>query len=176
MQFGVVIRLNTLKMTKFILFLFFLMIATSGAFCQDAKGMPVVERFVVPLSAVVNQHKAVLNLTLIIDSVQRGTKIFKTSWKRELTIRNETEYLNVTNDIYLKIFLVRNEEYGNKFYSWKWDLHRKDGSNFFLLADGGYEIVDVGTDYFSPGNSYSRSSEGEKPEDTLAIYCRYKFD
>ena len=101
-------------MNKLFLIFGILLIGTSGVFCQDAKGMQVVEDFVIPATSIVDQHKEMVNFTLIIDSVGRGDKIYKMSWKRDMKIRGESEYLNVANDIYLKIFLVRNEEYGKK--------------------------------------------------------------
>ena len=90
------------------------------------------------VESVVGSHKEELKLTLIIDSVQIGTKGERLKFSRTLDISYESDYLQVIGDFYIKIFISRNQEYGKKFYSWKWEYLKKVGGKFKRLSIGYY--------------------------------------
>jgi hypothetical protein len=123
----------------------------------------------------VPNHKDQLKLTLIIDSIQVGKKVEKLNFQRTLNLEFETDYLQIKGDIYIKIFISRNQEYGKKFYSWKWDYLKKKGDQYHKLDVGYYAPM-----YFDQPIPES-GSEGqglgiEGKSDYLMFYYRYKLE
>jgi hypothetical protein len=120
-------------------------------------------------------HKEQLKLTLIIDSIQIGTKVEKINFQRIMDINFESDYLQVKGDIYIKIFIARNQEYGKKFYSWKWDYLKKKGNGYERLDIGYYAPMDYNQPIPTNGN-YGQGIGTEGQPDYLMFYYRYKLE
>ena len=128
-----------------------------------------------PAEWTVQSHKEQLKLTLIIDSIQLGNKVEKINFHRTLDISFETDYLQIKSDIYIKIFIVRNQEYGKKFYSWKWDYLRKKGNTYGRLGIGYYAPMDYNQP-LPPNGNYGQGIGTEGETDYLMFYYRYKLE
>src|SRR4051812_9702506 len=76
-------------------------------------------------SSVVKQHRDILQLTLMIDSVEIQNKTIRPNFKKTFKIGFESDFIKVNDSLYIKIFIARNQEYGSKFYTWKWDYLKK---------------------------------------------------
>ena len=66
-----------------------------------------------PPEWTVSAHKEQLKLTLIIDSVRIGKKVDKLNYHRTWDINFESDYLQIKDDLYIKIFIARNQELQN---------------------------------------------------------------
>ena len=64
----------------------------------------------------VRHHKRKVKLTFVVDSLIISNKSFSFKRKWSSRVRFETDYLNVYDDIFIKIFIARNAEYNKKFY------------------------------------------------------------
>lgn len=91
---------------------------------------------------VVNQHKANLELILIIDSIQFQNKTIQPKFRRTINIEFESDYIQVKDSFYIKIFISRNQEYGRKFYSWKWDYLIRRNGTYNSLGTSFYETME----------------------------------
>lgn len=128
-----------------------------------------------PPEWTVPAHKENLKLTLIIDSVQMGNKVEKKSIQHTLDISFESDYIQIKGNLYLRIFISRNQEYGKKFYSWKWSYLRKAGSSYNSLGGGYYGPME----YNQPIDSNRTYGQGigiEGEADYIMIYYRYKLE
>ncbi|MBX3256150.1 MAG: hypothetical protein KF862_18580 [Chitinophagaceae bacterium] len=128
-----------------------------------------------PAEWIVQSHKNNLKLTLIIDSIQVGKEVQKINFQRILDIDFESDYLQVKDDIYIKIFISRNQEYGKKFYSWKWDYLRKKGSKYSRINIGYYAPMDFNQPMPTNGD-YGQGTGDEGQSDYLMFYYRYKLE
>jgi hypothetical protein len=161
----------TISLRCFILSL--LIVALGNKLPAQQEGSNTV--LIPPAEWTVQQHKEQLKLTLIVDSIQRGNKVEKLNFKRTLEISFESEYLQIKGEIYIKIFVARNQEYGKKFYSWKWDYLRKNGDKYNKLAVGYYAPMDYNQPIPTNGNyGHGIGTEGES--DYLMFYYRYKLE
>ncbi|MFN8291202.1 MAG: hypothetical protein U0U70_13175 [Chitinophagaceae bacterium] len=133
------------------------------------------EMFVPPAEWTVPAHKDNLKLTLIIDSIQLGTRVQKINFQRTININFESDYLQVKDDIYIKIFISRNQEYGKKFYSWKWDYLKKKGNKYSKLNIGYYSPLDFNQPLPENGNE-GQGNGNEGQPDYLMFYYRYKLE
>lgn len=123
----------------------------------------------------VQNHKEQLKLTLLIDSIQIGKKIWKLNFQRTLDINFESDYLQVKDSIYIRIFIARNQEYGKKFYSWKWDyLEKKDGK-YNKLGSSYYAPMNFNQPIQTIGN-YGEGIGTEGESDYLMFFYRYRLE
>ena len=123
----------------------------------------------------VSMHKEQLKLTLIIDSVIVGNKVEKMNLQRTFNINFESDYLQVKDNIYIKIFIARNQEYGKKFYSWKWDYLRKSDGNYISLGNSFYDPMNYNQPMVTSG-SYGQGIGTEGESNYLMLYYRYKIE
>jgi hypothetical protein len=165
------IKPMTISLRQFILSLF--IVGLGNKLSAQQEGANTV--FVPPAEWTVKQHKEQLKLTLIIDSIQQGNKVEKINFKRTLDIAFESDYLQVKGDIYIKIFIARNQEYGKRFYSWKWDYLRKKGDKYNKLDIGYYAPMDYNQPIPTNGN-YGQGIGTEGESDYLMFYYRYKLE
>jgi hypothetical protein len=128
-----------------------------------------------PPEWTVQAHKEQLKLTLIVDSVRIGKKVDKLNYDHTWDINFESDYLQLKDDLYIKIFIARNQEYGKKFYSWKWDYLRKRGANYNSLGIGYYAPMDYNQPIPTNGN-YGQGIGNEGESDYLMFYYRYKLE
>jgi hypothetical protein len=124
----------------------------------------------------VSEHKQMLHLTLVIDSVVIGSKTYTPGTKYDLNFEFESDYLKIRDDVYIKIFVARNQEYGSKFYSWKWDYLKKKPSGFTRLGNNFYDAMEFNSaiGLNSPSQAQGIGYEG-KP-DYYMFYYRYKLE
>ena len=120
-------------------------------------------------------HKEHLKLTLFIDSVRIGSKTFRLDFHKTLNIDFESDYLQVRDDLFIKLFIARNQEYGKKFYSWKWDYLRKKGSEYHSLGIGYYSPMDFNQPLTAIGD-YGQGIGNEGESDYLMLYFRYRLE
>ncbi len=165
------IKAMTIYLRYFILSLFIVVLGNKLPAQQEGSNTVLVP----PDEWTVKQHKEQLKLTLIIDSIQQGNKVEKINFKRTLDIAFESDYLQVNGDIYIKIFIARNQEYGKRFYSWKWDYLRKKGDKYSKLAIGYYAPMDYNQPIPTNGN-YGQGIGTEGGSDYLMFYYRYKLE
>lgn len=128
-----------------------------------------------PPEWTVQTHKENLQLTLLIDSIQIGKKTHKINFQRTVNLNFETDYLQIKDDIHIKIFISRNQEYGKKFYSWKWDYFKKSGNRYSRLNIGYYDPMDFNQPIPENGN-YGQGTGDEGQPDYLMFYYRYKLE
>ena len=128
-----------------------------------------------PAQWTVQNHKDQLKLTLMMDSIQLGSKVHKINFQQSLTLSFESEYLKVKDDIYIRIFLARNQEYGKKFYSWKWDYLRKEGGKYNKMGSGQYAPI-VYNQPITMDGSYGQGIGIEGESDYLMFYYRYRLE
>lgn len=155
-----------------LILLFLIVCFSNNIFAQQTS----LTNELIPLAEwTVKSHKEQLRLTLIIDSIQLGNKVEKINFQRILDISFESDYLQVKGDIYIKIFISRNQEYGRKFYSWKWDYLRKTGDSYKRLGTGYYDPME----YDQPiavNDNYGQGIGTEGESDYLMFYYRYKLE
>ena len=126
-------------------------------------------------SSVVKQHRDILQLTLIIDSIQIQNKMIRPNFKKTFKIGFESDFIKVNDSLYIKIFIARNQEYGSKFYKWKWDYLKKRGSQFYSQGISLYEIMDFnGT--LDPNGSQGHGVGIENTPGFVMYYYRYKLE
>ena len=126
-------------------------------------------------SAIVNQHKDNLQLTLIIDSIQIQNRTILPNFKKTFKIGFESDFIRVNDSLYIKIFIARNQEYGSKFYSWKWDFLKKRGSQFYSLGISAYEMMDF-NGRINPSGSQGHGVGIEDTPGFVMYYYRYKLE
>ena len=128
-----------------------------------------------PPTAVVPQHKDNLKLTLIIDSIFTGQKKIIPNFRITTTLAFESDFIQVKDNLYLKIFIARNQEYGVKFYTWKWDFLTKKGGQYYSQGISSYETMDFN------GSLDINTSQGhgvglEETPEFVMYYYRYKLE
>lgn len=116
-----------------------------------------------------------MKLTLIIDSIEVGKKIQKLNLQQTFNINFESDYLQINDYIYIKIFLSRNQEYGKKFYSWKWDYFKKTGNKYRSLNTGNYTPMNFNQPILKT-IKYGQGIGEEGQADYLMFYYRYKLE
>ena len=124
---------------------------------------------------VVSSHKDVVHLTLIIDSVVRAGTTYQLNRKIELDIKSESGYIQIANDLFLKVFISRNEEYEQKFYSWRWNFIKKEGVQYRQLGRTDYQPLSFNSDVQMHGASWGSGIGDEDTADYLMFYYRYKL-
>lgn len=155
----------------------FLLVLTTFLLLKSVTAQIVTESYLpVPLAErTVPKHKKQLKLTLQIDSVRTGNIVRKMNTQHTYDINYESDYIQINDSLHIKIFIARNQEYGKKFYSWKWDYLKKTGSNYNSLGSSFYYALD----YNQPISEYSSHGQGLNAEgdpDYLMIYYRYKLE
>ena len=128
-----------------------------------------------PPEWTVQSHKEQLRLTLFIDSIQIGGKVSKLNFQRTLNLSYESDYLQIKDDFYIKIFIARNQEYGKKFYSWKWAYLKRQGNNYGSLGINYYAPMNFGQPIANKG-SYGQGIGYEGEADYLMYWYRYKLE
>lgn len=123
----------------------------------------------------VQAHKEQLRLTIMIDSVHIANKTEKLNFQRTLDISFESDYLQIKDDIHIKIFIARNQEYGKKFYSWKWEYLKKTGESYTSLGAGYYEPVRYNRP-LATNTTYGQGIGNEGESGHLMFYYRYKLE
>ncbi|HSZ87337.1 MAG TPA: hypothetical protein VK787_14995 [Puia sp.] len=114
-------------------------------------------------------------MTLIVDSIILGQRKVIPNFRITASISFESEYIQVKDSLYLKIFISRNQEYGNKFYTWKWDFLKKKNGQFYSQGVSQYEIM-----YYN-GSLDINGSQGhgvgvEGTPGFVMYYYRYKLE
>ena len=163
-------------MKRLIIFLFCISVAIPIT-AQSQKETSEAESHLLkpPSSAIVQEHKDNLKLTLIVDSIILGQRRIIPNFQITIPITFESDYIQVKDSLYLKIFISRNQEYGRKFYSWKWDFLKKINNHFYSKGVSNYEIMDFN------GNLNPNGSEGhgvgiEGTKDFVMYYYRYRLE
>jgi hypothetical protein len=92
-----------------------------------------------------------------------------------IPISFESDYIQVKDNLYLKLFIARNQEYGAKFYSWKWDFLSKKNGQFYSQGISQYETMDFN------GSLDINTSQGhgvglEDTPEYVMYYYRYKLE
>ena len=128
-----------------------------------------------PQTSIVLQHKDNLKLTLIVDSIIVGKKKIKLNFKTTLQLSSESDYIQVKDSLYIKIFIARTQEYGNKFYMWKWDFLKKRADNFHSQGVSQYETMDFNGN-IDPNGSYGHGVGIEGTKDYIMYYYRYRLE
>ncbi|MBX3241373.1 MAG: hypothetical protein KIT80_17820 [Chitinophagaceae bacterium] len=140
---------------------------------QDfSKGYEIIEP---SPNSVVKSHKDNLRLTLVIDSIIVGNKKILPNFRSTISIKYESEFIKVKDDLYIKIFIARNQEYGKKFYSWKWDYLRKVDGKYRSLGISSYEVLYFNQE-INPSNSLGHGVGFEEDEDFIMYFYRYKLE
>ena len=124
----------------------------------------------------VTAFKDKLHLTFIIDSVVIGTKTYKLGTKYDLDLEYESDYLQVKDNFYLKIFIARNQEYGSKFYSWKWDYINKLNTGFHTMQTSNSSAMDFNSDARLKGSPNGQGIGVEGESYYYMIWYRYKLE
>lgn len=127
-----------------------------------------------PPSSIVQQHKENLHLTLIIDSITVGQKKIKPNFQTTLQLSFESDYIQVRDSLYIKIFIARAQEYGNKFYMWKWDFLKKRANSFHSQGVSQYETMDFNGS-IDPNGSYGHGVGIEGTKEYIMYYYRYRL-
>jgi hypothetical protein len=129
-----------------------------------------------PQSSIVKQHKDNLKLTLIVDSIVLGQRKVVPNFHIATPISFESDYIQVRDSLYLKIFISRNQEYGSKFYSWKWDFLKKKNGRFYSQGQSQYGVMDYNgiltKDDWSQGHGVGVKGTPEY----VMYYYRYKLE
>jgi hypothetical protein len=147
-------------------------------FCDTGQAQiksPEFDIIKIPPTAVVPQHKDNLKLTLIVDSIFIGQKKLIPNFHFTTTLSFESDYIHVKDNLYIKIFIARNQEYGQKFYTWKWDFLTKKGGQFYSQGISSYETMDFNGSL----DIYSSLGHGVGLEETpeyVMYYYRYKLE
>ena len=126
--------------------------------------------------AVVKEHKINLKLTLIIDSIILYNKKVIPFFRTTIPISFESDYIRVNDSLYLKIFIARNQEYGSKFYSWKWDFLKKKSSQYYSQGISSYEMMDFNGSLNSQNGSIGHGVGTEGTPTYVMYYYRYKLE
>lgn len=157
-------------MKLFFLFFVFLFISNSNLSAQDEELSSLGKEY------IVNEHKKLLHMVLLIDSVIIGKKSHKLNVKHDLNLEFESEVLQIKDDLFIKVFIGRTQEYGSKFYSWRWDFLRKKQGSFTRAGSSIYSPVRYGKskpDYLGR-EGVGVGEEGEP--DYFMIYYRYTLE
>jgi hypothetical protein len=169
-------RIATFKLMKIFrkqfIILFSVALLSNTLFAQQETSNDIL---VPPPEWTVQNHKDQLKLTLVIDSIQIGKKVQKINFQRTLNLSFESDYLQVKDDIYIKIFISRNQEYGKKFYSWKWDYLKKIGDKYKRLNIGYYAPMDFNQPIPTNGNEGQGTGDKGQP-DYIMFYYRYRLE
>ncbi|HVY74632.1 MAG TPA: hypothetical protein VG890_07365 [Puia sp.] len=129
----------------------------------------------VPATAVVHQHKNNLRLTLVIDSIIFGERKILPDFRITIPINFESGYIRVKDSLYIKIFIARNQEYGNKFYTWKWDFLKRRSDQYLFLGGSFYEVMDFNGS-LDRGGSEGVGIGTQGDDDYIMYYYRYKLE
>ena len=123
------------------------------------------------------EFKDSLHLILKVDKITLGEQEYPINKLFEKNINYETGEIKLTDQLSIRIYVSRNQEEGEKFYSWNWAYYRH-GRVIKQIGTSGYHRMNYGTDYqlnFSP----SCESQGigvEKTPDFILICYRYKIE
>lgn len=128
-----------------------------------------------PPTSIVQHHKDNLKLTLIVDSIILGQRKVIPNFRITTPISFESDFIQVKDSLYLKIFISRNQEYGNKFYSWKWDFLKKKNGQFYSQGISQYEIMDYNGSLEIDGSQGHGVGIEATPEFVM-YYYRYKLE
>lgn len=96
--------------------------------------------------------------------------------KHEMNLEFESGFMPIKDDLYIKIFIGRNQEYDSKFYSWKWDFLRKKGGLFTRAGINMYSPVRYGK---TMANNVSEDGIGmgeEGAPDYFMVFYRYVLE
>ena len=123
----------------------------------------------------VKRHKRKLELTLIIDSIKIADKTFKANTLTTEKVKYETGYIKINDSLFIKVFISRNEEYGKKFYSWKWDYLKKGIAAYQKLGSSFYSPIFYKSDYYFEVGGMGQGIGIEGSSGYLMIYYKYKL-
>lgn len=124
------------------LFIFIFLLKSNLIKAQEEIVIDKSERTELLKSSIVQQHKDNLHLTLIIDSIIVEKKTLLPNFYISMPIAFESDYIKVNDSLYVKIFISRHQEYGKKFYTWKWDYLQKKDGQFRSFGQSMYETMD----------------------------------
>jgi len=141
----------------------------------NAQSLPKVEDVMPSADMSVATHKDHLQVTIRIDSVTIGNKTSRLNFQKVLNIQFESDYILIKDDLYVKIFISRNQEYGKKFYSWKWDYLQKKGNSYYRLGLGYYMPLNYDQPISGSGN-YGIGNGNEGDSDYVMIYYDYHVE
>ena len=126
-------------------------------------------------ASIVKQFKDNLKLTLIVDSIIVGRKKIIPHFKTTLQISYESEYIQVKDSFYIKIFIARTQEYGSKFYMWKWDFLKKRANNYISQGKSEYETMDFAK-AIDPKDNNGHGVGEEGTSNYIMYYYRYSLE
>ncbi len=126
-------------------------------------------------SSSVQFHKDSLQLTLFIDKIVVGKKILTPKIQITIPMTYESDYVKITDELSIKIFISRHQEYGKKFYAWKWDYLRKRGDRLVSEGQSQYEAINFNEPLTQLG-AFAHGIGVEGTPDYLMYYYRYKLD
>jgi hypothetical protein len=126
-------------------------------------------------TSIVKQFKDNLNLTLIVDSIIVGRKKIIPHFKTTLQISYESDYIQMIDSFYIKIFIARTQEYGSKFYMWQWDFLKKRAGKFISQGRSEYETMDFGN-AIDPKLNIGHGVGVEGTSDYIMYYYKYRLE
>ncbi len=130
----------------------------------------------IPKEVILKRHKKIIKLTFIVDSLIISNRSFSLMKPWSDKIRFETDFLHLHENVYIKIFISRNEEYNKKFYSWKWDYYMKEGLNFKNMGSSIYAPISYKSDYHFTIKGMGQGIGTPGTQDYIMIYYRYRVE
>ncbi len=121
----------------------------------------------------VKKFKSNITLELKIDSLVYSsyTKTIPTSFK--LKIENESDLLRLDDSLFIKLFLLRNVKYGQKYYSFQWDYFKKtDKCIEFIQSSSAYNLY-FNSEISPAGSAMGIGTKGDS--NYFLIYFRYRI-
>jgi antitoxin component YwqK of YwqJK toxin-antitoxin module len=118
---------------------------------------------------VVQEFRDSVHLKLTVDSMRLNGKIIKIPVKFTLDLEYESELLKLNDSLYIKLILIRNHEYGQKFYSLRIDPFKKKADCYLYMQGSGVQLVKV------PYNKESTADFGIGNRDDLLDYMQFYF-
>jgi hypothetical protein len=114
-----------------------------------------------------------VHIQLYFDKIEeRNTTLLHNSVSFSIT--NESDYIQVHDSIYIKVFIARGQEYGRKIYLWRWDYYKKSGTEYRLIGNSIYWKFDFNTDFYLSQQDISQGSGHKGDPNYLMIYYRFK--
>ncbi len=126
-------------------------------------------------ASIVKEFKDNLTLTLIVDSIIVGRNKIIPNFKTTLPIFFESDYIRVKDGFYIKIFIARTQEYGSKFYMWRWHFLKKQGNSYISFGKSNYETMDFAK-AIDPSDNNGHGVGVQGTSNYIMYYYRYKLE
>jgi antitoxin component YwqK of YwqJK toxin-antitoxin module len=120
----------------------------------------------------VKNFSETVRLQLTFDSIQLQGHTIKEPITFKLKIENETELLQLNDSLYIKLILFRNHEYGQKFYSIRFDHFKKGKECMQLIQNGATILMEYNKRAMAGGWGIGSDSDPT----FMRFYCTYKLE